>query len=305
MVVYTLEGIFIILLIILLFATATCWAIEQFNPFMLFTIPGVIIAIFILTMCIATPSPPTVAEPGHYCCDRAGSYGYLDDGKVTYVIPPGKSLFKWPWSKFTEYPYMYAHHTIQVPTQTRDGMRLYYTYEYLHIRFDPYKFHTMYNHDWDNFDKHFIKTVKPTIDEYMSTIGEDMVETQGGAVVDEIDERIKNLIPTAGFTYDPDWTTGKYISYFMHIDNPQMSYACTGVGAGYCAYGDSLGLPSASNRYIPGMTIPNRHTPSPTPTITEEPTKSYTYIDDSNAPSTQEEMNAFIDACIADPECGG
>lgn len=87
MVVYTLEGIFIILLIILLFATATCWAIEQFNPFMLFTIPGVIIAIFILTMCIATPSPPTVAEPGHYCCDRAGSYGYLDDGKVTYVIP--------------------------------------------------------------------------------------------------------------------------------------------------------------------------------------------------------------------------
>ena len=183
-------------------------------------------------------------------------------------------------------------------------MRLYYTYEYLHIRFDPYKSHTMYNHNWTNFDTHFIKTTKPTIDEYMSTIGEDMVETQGGAVIDEIDERIKNLIPTAGFTYDPDWTTGKYISYFIHIDNPQMSYACTGVGAGYCAMGDALGLPDdKSKRYVPGMTIPNRHTPTPTTTISVSPT--YTYIDDSNAPSTQEEMNAIIDACLADPECGG
>jgi hypothetical protein len=300
----TLEGIFIIIIVILMFATATCWAIEQFNPFMLFTIPGVIIAIFILTMCIATPSPPTVAEPGHYCCDRAGSYGYLDDGKVTYVIPPGKSLFKWPWSKFTTTSADFTYFkTIEVPTQTTDGMRLMFNIGFPvdSVKFDPYKYHTLYNHNYTNYANHVIKRVQPIVNRWMSTVSEADFET-GNVDHDAMEAEISPIIPTDGVIWNgpPD-----YVMYFSHIDNPQMSYACTGVGAGYCAYGDSLGLPSASNRYIPGMTIPNRHTPTPTPTITEEPTKSYTYIDDSNAPSTQEEMNAFIDACIADPECGG
>lgn len=299
MVIYTLNGIFILITILLIIATVMCMVLK--SPIIVLTIPGVLITLFILSTCIACPTPPTQSHG--YIDAKAGSYGYLDTGDITYIIPPGKSLFKWPWQKFIEYPYEYRHHTIKVPTATRDGMRLYYTYEYLHIRFDPYQFHYMYQHNWSNFDNHFINAVKPTIDAYMSTIGEDAVETRGGSVIDEIDRRISSLTPQDGFTYDPTWTTGKYISYFMHIDNPQMSYACTGAGSGYCAYGDSLGLPSASNRYVPGMSIPPRQVSNDESSIVVEPTPTYTYIDDSNAPSTQAEVDAMIDACLNDPQC--
>ena len=169
MVIYTLQGIFTIALILLIIATVMCIVFQ--NPIIVFTIPGVLITLFILSTCIACPTPPTQSHG--YIDAKAGSYGYLEAGDTTYIIPPGKSLFKWPWQKFTTTTADFTYFkTIEVPTQTTDGMRLMYNIGFPvdSVKFDPYKYHYLYKHNYPNYANHVIKKVQPIVDKWMAHV---------------------------------------------------------------------------------------------------------------------------------------
>jgi len=280
--IFTLQGIFTLILIFLILLTILCFIFH--NIAIIITIPSIFLTIFILSFCIACPPPPTDEDPG--------TYGYLDTGDTTYIIPPGKSLFKWPWQKFTIVNNEFGSFpTIEIPTQTTDGMRLTYNINFPvdSVKFDPYKYHTLYNHNYTNYANYVMKRIQPIIDKHMAHVSEADFET-GNVDFNAIESEVSAYIPRDGVIWNGPPT---YVLYFNHIDNPKKSYACYGVGAGYCAMGDALGLPSAkrSSKFESSIDV------EPIPIQTQ----SYIYINDSNAPSTQEEVNNIIDTVLSDP----
>jgi len=256
-------------------------------------IPAAIIAYIIISTCLVIIPGPQSPEPGHYCCHKAGSYGYTDEA----IYPPNYEGLKWPWTQLDIISYDYSSMVIaEIPCQTNDGMRMMYriTAPVDTVRFNPLQFQQLYAHNVSNYNLYAVQTLKPHLDAIMSTISEADFEL-GHPDFDAIQSTITTHIPQAGL----DWKNNKptCVAYFNHIDNPQYNYACTEF-PGLCAQGDALGLPKSDNRYNG-----QRRTITLSPTIIEvTPEPTPIYIDDSSAISTQAEMNAIIDDVIAHPE---
>ena len=250
---------------------------------LLLIIPAFLAFLFVATSCTIIVPPPD---------NHSTTYGYDSN----YVYPPGFESLKFPWHQITYHKfYTDDNYKVTIPTQTRDGMRINYIFVFLHCKMDPYQFQTRFNHNVSNFNTYWQSRLEPTVDRIMTTKSEADVETAGGATVDQIYDQLLPLT-NSHHAYSPHATdaVAEHQAYFMHIDDPQYNYACSGIGGGYCAQGDEMGLPSAPNRYT-GQSIQYLDR-NPTITPTPEPTAAeYTYIDDSGAFETQADVNNYID----------
>jgi hypothetical protein len=188
---------------------------------------------------------------------------------------------------------------IEIPTQTNDGMRLIYVYDFIAVKWDPRVFQNNWHHNESAFIAYMSNYLKPTVDSYMRGITEPDIELNGHTVAAALESLINQQIHPHPYLIHKPHAVADHLGYFMHVDNPQLSYDCYEM-PGMCAALSSVGVPSADpsteyhgnnppayldrTRDVPDMHLDLIHTATLAPDVTMAPPSDYT-------PKTQEDVD--------------
>lgn len=142
------------------------------------------------------------------------SYAYYE----TEIYPPG-SYFMPPWVKSPVIiSNAYKSIVIEIPSYTADGQKFIVVFNYLWVRWDPNVFQRNWHHNEASFRQYMAKELKPTVDEFMSTIDSHNIPINGNSMMEEMNTRLENAAHPHGFLTHQANLPAEHMTYLRYTN---------------------------------------------------------------------------------------